>query len=165
MGGHIVKVLPLGLLVAGVLGDKDVGDVGGDVAALQPTVLGAADPVGHQVEGAELGQPAADVGRPGDRAALFPQGVHIGAVEVRPRVGQPQLGEELVEALGLEFLLADLPPLKLLPQPAVDDLIARPNGLCQGHLPPRKGGLQGDLLGPVEIQQGVVGIQQDKTVF
>ena len=83
-------------------------------------------------------------------------GLHaVGGVDLLP-----QLPEELDKPTFQHLGSGEIPQLQLLPVPFVDFVVAVQNGFRRLNSEGTDGFAQGDSLGLVEIQNGVIQVQQ-----
>jgi hypothetical protein len=75
--------------------------------------------------------------------------------------GSAEGGEQAAEALGGEGLLAGLPPAKGGPQLVVDPPVQGDGRAGAGEPEGREGRAQGVSLGPVEIEERVIDVEED----
>jgi hypothetical protein len=82
--------------------------------------------------------------------------------QTRRRASRTKRRLQLPEALDRQLRLADLLLAVALPQGFVDALIVRKNAGRERQAGPDEGPPQGFFLGPVEVEEGLVGVEQDR---
>ena len=145
--------------------DEEPLQIGFQRGAHQPGVLHPGHAVGGQGQAAaRRPQGAAQFLRPREEQGTLPQVVQIPAVHLR-RVGPPaQALPQAAEPLHREEALLRLPPVEGRPEGVVDLQIGLFGLLVPGPAELRQHGVQGPGLGGVEVEEGVVGVQQDDVV-
>ena len=73
----------------------------------------------------------------------------------------PEVDEELPEALAREVALADRPSPVLLPEDVVDPPVGGEGPGRAREAEAGEGGAEGRALGPVEVEQGMVDVEED----
>jgi hypothetical protein len=152
----------VGLGEAAALGGDDRLEERLEARGAQPRPLHAVDAVRDDAEAvapAELAQGGAAAG----------QAVAAGAEVVEVRLPEPagvagvgpDRAQEAAEALGGELLLGRLPAAEGGPQLVVDALVGRDRRRRAGEAPGREGLAQGASLGAVEVEEGVVDVEED----
>lgn len=128
----------------------------------QPGPLDAIDPVGNDpqpVAGPEAGQ-----GGPAAGQAVTARGqlFEIGPAEAsRPPAIGPQEVEQTREALHRQYRLGDSSAAVEGPELLVDAAVLAQGGAAQGPAHLGESGAQRGPFGPVEVEQGVIEVEQD----
>jgi hypothetical protein len=128
----------------------------------QPRPLDAIDAVGHDPQAVR--RPEAGQGGPaaGQAVTTLGQVVEVGPAEADGPPGvSPQEAEQTPEALHRQFRLGDFPRTVEGPKLFVDAAVLAQRGPAQGQAQPGEGGTERGPLRPVEIQQGVVEVEEN----
>ena len=143
------------------LGDENVPEIREDARVRQPAALDRRRAVGGQVQAVPGCQSLQQLPGAGDEAVLLRQKTLVPIAD-RPAVARgAQLGEQEVEAAGQDLVFRELSLLQQLPLAEVDGMVAVQNGWRGVYPKLPEGTGQGVGLSPVEIQQGVVQVEED----
>ena len=166
-GKGVIKVAHIRLGRAGVLRDEHVLHIGQQAGALQPGHLADGVAVGDNVQLVRPGKVPHQLQRPGEQRAPLGQVLKVQAVDFLRLAGKARLLEEVLKAPHIQLGFGALPPLQLFPPAVVAGLVLLQQGGGVGPLAAKAGlvgGLEGPLHVPVKIQQGVVGVEKQKTI-
>jgi len=167
-GGHPERVEShvedprIGLGEAAALGGDDGVEERVEPRRLEARPLHAVDAVRDHRQAEALGQPRED-------GSAARQAVAAGRKAVEERFAEAsgsawvglEMDQELAEALAREVRLPDGSPPVLVPEGVVDTPVGGESGARAGKSEVGEGGAEGRPLGPVEVEQGVVDVEED----
>ena len=167
-GGHPERVEShvedprIGLGEAAALGGDDGVEERVEPRRPEARSLHPVDAVRDHPQAEALGQPREDGSAARQAVAAAGQAIEEGLPEARRPPGiAVQVDQELAEALAREVRLPDRPPPVLVPEGVVDAPVCDESGAREGKSEVGEGGAEGRPLGPVEVEQGVIDVEED----
>ncbi len=152
----------IGLGEAAALGGDDGVEERVEPRRREARSLHAIDAVRDHSQAEALRQPDKDGPAPRQAVATGGQVIEEGL----PEPGRPpriaiHVDQELAEALAREVMLPDRPLPVPVPEGVVDPPVGGESGARAGESEGGEGGAEGRRLGPVEVEQGVVDVEEN----